>query len=73
MPRSNEELLSHVLSELDSDPQVDDDRLFVDVEGGLVRLTGTVHSLRQKWAAAQAARRVAGTAAVVDEILVRSR
>lgn len=65
-----EKLQSEVLAELDSDPQVDVDRIFVDVDGNVVMLTGTVANLHQKLAAHDAARRVRGVAAVVEQINV---
>lgn len=64
------QLQSDVLAELDSDPQVDVDRVFVDVNGDVVRLTGTVPDLHYKHAALQAAQRVKGVAAVVEQLHV---
>ncbi len=70
--RSSKEqkLQCDVLAELDSDPQVDVDRMFVDVDGNVVMLTGTVANLHQKSAAQDAARRVRGVAAVIEQINV---
>lgn len=65
-----ETLRDEVLAELDTDPRVDAARIGVIAEDGLVRLTGSVPALAQKWAAEEAAKRVKGVRAVVDDVEV---
>lgn len=71
MQSSDDDRLQYeVLAALDSDPRVDADRIFVDVAGTTVRLTGTVPNLHQKVAVEQAVRQVRGVSAVVEQINV---
>lgn len=67
---TNEELRDAVLAEFDSDPRVENERIGVSAEDGVVTLTGTVQSFAQKWCAEEAAKRVKGVRAVVEELQV---
>lgn len=60
-----------VLAELKWDPEIDESKIGVVVNGGAVTLTGHVPTYRQKIAATAAAKRMAGVLAIVDEIEVR--
>jgi osmotically-inducible protein OsmY len=66
--RSNEELALAVLQTLKWDVQVPDDRLSVEVEGGLVTLTGDVDSQFQREAAIRAVRNLEGVVNVLNRI-----
>lgn len=61
-------LRDEVIAELDADPRVESARIGVAAEDGMVTLTGSVPTLLQKWAAEEAAKRVKGVRAVVEEI-----
>lgn len=65
-----ESLRDDVLAELDADPRIDAQRIGVIAEDGLITLTGSVPSLAQKWAAEQAAKRVKGVRALVEDLAV---
>jgi osmotically-inducible protein OsmY len=65
---SNQDLRDEVIAEMDADPRVDAARIGVAVEDGVVTLTGTVPSLAKKWAAEEAAKRVTGVIALVQQI-----
>lgn len=60
-----------VLDELESEPSVDAAHIGVAAEGGVVTLTGHVHSYAEKIAADRAVRRVRGVRAIAQEIEVR--
>jgi len=66
------EIHRDVLAELDWDPEVDAKDIGVEVDNGVVTLTGTVDSYTKKWAAERAALRVAGVRAVANDIVVKS-
>ncbi len=68
---SDEEILQRVLDELRWDPQVEPTDVGVEVDDGVVTLTGTVESFPMKYAAENAARRVVGVKAVANDIQVR--
>jgi osmotically-inducible protein OsmY len=59
-----------VMRELHGDPAVDAAHIGVAAAGGAVTLTGHVSSFAQKWAAVQAAERVEGVVAVVDDLII---
>lgn len=61
-----------VEEELRWDPGVDDATLAVSVKNHVVTLTGYVHRLVDKVHAEQAAKRVAGVAALANDIVVRA-
>jgi osmotically-inducible protein OsmY len=69
---SDTEIHRDVLAELDWDPEVDAKDIGVEVDNGVVTLTGTVDSYTKKWAAERAALRVAGVRAVANNIVVKS-
>lgn len=68
--KTNTELQRDVLAELTYEPMIDASQIGVIAKDGIVTLTGTVESYAQKLAAAEAAERVLGVRAVVDEIHV---
>lgn len=63
-------LRNDVIAELDADPRVDAERIAVIAQDGMITLSGTVETLAQKWAAEEAAKRVRGVRALVEEIAV---
>lgn len=69
--KDDAQILADVQAELDWDPEIDATDVGVEVENGVVSLTGTVTSLWQKWAAERAALRVAGVRAVANDIEVQ--
>ena len=71
--RTDAELKSAVVDELDWTPSVSSARIGVGVDDGAVTLAGEVESYPEKRIAVQAALRVRGVLAVADEITVRSR
>lgn len=70
MSESNTQLQQDVLAELKYEPSVDASRIGVTAEDGIVGLKGNVKSWAEKYAAVQAAERVAGVKAVTDELKV---
>ena len=64
-------MLKDVLAELEWDPEVDATDVGVEVDDGVVTLTGTVDAFTQRWAAERAALRVQGVRAVANDIAVR--
>jgi osmotically-inducible protein OsmY len=70
--RSDEQILEDVLAELRWDPEVDPTDVGVEVDAGVVTLTGTVESYWKKWAAERAALRVDGVRAVANDITVKT-
>ena len=60
-----------VLEELKWDSRVDEKEVGVQVEGGVVTLTGTVTSFAKRWAAEEAAHRVIGVLDVANDIKVK--
>ncbi len=60
-----------VLEELKWDSRVDETEVGVQVEGGVVTLTGTVTSFAKRWAAEEAAHRVIGVLDVANDITVK--
>ncbi|HVN96237.1 MAG TPA: BON domain-containing protein [Syntrophorhabdaceae bacterium] len=65
------QLQHEVLAELEYEPTVDALAIGVTIADGIVTLNGTVKSLPEKWAAEEAALRVAGVKAVANEIDVK--
>jgi len=57
-----------VIDELDWDPEVEASRVGVEVSDGAVTLLGAVETYRQKQAAHNAAKRVAGVRSLVDRL-----
>ena len=71
MKRSDSEIKAAVLRELAWDTRVDETDVGVEVDAGVVTLSGTVGSWAKKTAALQAARRVAGVLDVANDVLVK--
>lgn len=70
---NSERLRKYVLEELGFDPRVDASGIGVGVEDRIVRLTGHVHTLADKYAVANAAARVKGVRGVVVDVEVRCK
>jgi osmotically-inducible protein OsmY len=68
---TDEDVRREVLAELEWEAGVTPNDIGVDVNEGLVTLTGSVESFGMKWAAERAALRVKGVKAVANEIEVR--
>jgi osmotically-inducible protein OsmY len=69
--RSDSEIERDVKEELDWEPDLDPTDIAVSVRNGVVTLTGFVRSYTDKYAAEQAAKRVAGVRAVANDLEVR--
>lgn len=67
----DKEIQKQVMDELAWEPSIDAVEIGVSVDSGVVKLSGTVHSYPEKWAAERATERVRGVKAVTDEIVVR--
>jgi osmotically-inducible protein OsmY len=67
---TDQALRAEVLRELEWDPEVDETRIAVSVESGVVTLAGHVSSYPEKVAAVRAVERVFGVRAVADELVV---
>jgi osmotically-inducible protein OsmY len=67
----DQSLKQTVLDELKWEPSVNAAHIGVTARDGVVTLTGHVESYDQKWAAEQAAERVAGVKAIAEELEVR--
>lgn len=65
------EIQQDVLDELDWDPEIKVTDVGVEVDDGVVTLTGTVKSFHEKMVAEDAAFRVTGVRAVANDIVVR--
>ena len=70
--RADREVKQNVEAELRCHPHVDETHIAVEVLRGMVRLSGYVRSLFDKYGAEDAVRRVAGVNAIVNDIIVRS-
>jgi osmotically-inducible protein OsmY len=68
--RTDDEVQRDVVAELAWDARVLPDGIGVAVQAGVVTLTGTVGSFHARWAAEQAALRVRGARAVVNDLAV---
>lgn len=71
MRRSDSEIKAAVLRELAWDTRVDETGVGVEVDAGVVTLSGAVGSWAKKTAALHAARRVAGVLDVANDVLVK--
>lgn len=69
--RTDTHLQSDVIAELKWQPGIDPSNIGVAVKDGIVTLTGTVSSYTERYQAEQAAKRVYGVRAVVNEIEVK--
>ena len=65
---TDRQLQEEVLGALESEPGVDVADIGVSLRDGVATLHGTVTTLRQKWTAERAARKVFGVRAVANEI-----
>lgn len=70
--KSDRQVQQEVLRELRWDSRVDETEVGVEVDGGVVTLTGTVNNYAKKLAAREAAHRVVGVLDVADDIQVKS-
>jgi osmotically-inducible protein OsmY len=70
--KSDIDIQRDVLAELAWDPEIDLTDVGVEVDDGIVTLTGTVDNYWTRWAAEQAALRVDGVRAVVNDISVKA-
>ena len=68
--KTNTQLQRDVMDELQFEPSVNASNIGVIAKDGIVTLTGTVNSYAEKYAAAEAAERVAGVKAVTDDTKV---
>ena len=68
--KTDPELQQQVLQELKWDPRVDETEVGVQVEKGIVTLTGAISSYAKRIAAVQAAHRVHGVLDVADDLEV---
>jgi osmotically-inducible protein OsmY len=71
LTRTDEEIQTDVLAELKWQPQVRSNEIGVSAKDGVVTLTGWVDSYLKKWTAEEAAHRVRGVKAVVNDIEVK--
>lgn len=71
MAKTDRQIHEAVLQELKWDTQVDEMEVGVEVDRGIVTLTGTVSSYAKKMAAQDAAHRVSGVLDVANDILVK--
>jgi osmotically-inducible protein OsmY len=70
--KSDATIQKDVLRELSWDTRVDETDVGVEVDKGIVTLTGTVSSFAARFAAQRAAHRVAGVLDVANDIIVRA-
>jgi len=66
--KNDYQIKQDVLDELDWDPEIEASRVGVEVTDGAVTLVGAVETYRQKQAAREAAKRVAGVRTLVDKL-----
>jgi hypothetical protein len=69
--RTDAEIQQGVMEELRRDPRIEVTDIGVEVDRGIVTLTGTVCSFLRRRAAEQTAHRAAGVLDVANDILVR--
>ena len=69
--RTDEQIQQDMINELKWDARVQPNEIGVAVKNGIVTLTGWVDSYTKKWAAEEAAKRMPGVKAVVNDIDVR--
>jgi osmotically-inducible protein OsmY len=70
MAKTDSQIQQDVLRELSWDPRVEETEVGVEVDNGVVTLTGTVSSWAKRMAAQDAAHRVAGVLDVANDIKV---
>ena len=66
-------LKQDILDEFDFDPLIESNEIGVQVEDGIVTLTGIVDNLAKKWSAEQAAFRIEGVRAVANDLVVHTK
>ena len=69
--KSDTDIKRDVEAELKWDPDIDATDIAVAVKGGVVTLTGYVHSYTHKWQAESDVKRVSGVTAVANDLEVR--
>ncbi len=69
--KTNTEVQRDVIAELSYEPMIDSSQIGVIAKEGVVTLTGVVQSFAQRLAALEAAERVSGVRAVVDQMHVQ--
>lgn len=69
--KTDTEIRRDVEDELRWDPSIDDTRVGVTVNNGVVTLTGDVSNLSDRWAADEIVKRVGGVRAIANDIQVR--
>src|SRR3989442_11312437 len=69
--KTDSALQRHVMEELEWEPRIDAAHIGVAAKDGVITLSGSVPSYGQKYEAVEAAKRVYGVKAVVDEIEVK--
>jgi osmotically-inducible protein OsmY len=69
--KTDSEIKRDVEAELRWDPEIDDRDIAVKTTNAIVTLTGFVHSYAEKYHAASTAKRIAGVAALANDIEVR--
>src|SRR5947207_9294250 len=72
-PVTDDSITDYVRLKLASDPDVKGGALNVDVKQGVVTLTGTVETQRQKDKAARIAKKVKGVKSVVNSIALKEK
>ena len=68
--RDDATIHKHIVDELAFEPRVEAGDVGIAVKDGVVTLGGIVHSLPQRWAAEEAVKRVAGVAAIANDLVV---
>jgi osmotically-inducible protein OsmY len=71
--KSDQEIKRDVEDELRWDPDVDTTDIGIAVKGGVVTLTGFVHTYNERYEAERAAKRVNGVVGIANDIEVRLR
>jgi osmotically-inducible protein OsmY len=71
MAKTDSQIQQDVLRELTWDPRVEETEVGVEVDSGIVTLTGTVSSWAKRMAAQDAAHRVAGVLDVANDVKVK--
>ena len=69
--KTDAEIQQDVLRELAWDPRVEETDVGIEVDGGVVTLTGTVATWAKRLAAQEAAHRVAGVLDIANDIVVK--
>ncbi|MGE4133812.1 MAG: BON domain-containing protein, partial [Bdellovibrionales bacterium] len=70
--KTNAEVQKDVYDELKWDPRIHEGDIGVSVSNNVVTLSGNIPSYAEKWAAEEAAQKVSGVNAVVNDINVKT-